>query len=256
MTQNLKKIVFILLFIISYSSCVSKKDVIYFQNDSINQNEVSNTYTTVFKTDDLLQITVSALDLESVKPFNLPLVSFSSDNTIVGNPQLQTFLIDSNGEIDFPILGKMKIAGMSREEFIKHLTDKLSDGYVNNPTINVRIANYKITVLGDVFKPGSYTIPNERITIFEAIALSGDLNISGVRNDIQVHREENGKKNIYNIDLLSKSVFTSPVYYLQQNDLIYVKQNYAKSQYAVFNPNTGLFVSIASIFIALISIIK
>ena len=190
-----------LLLILFLSSCVSRKKIIYFQNDEINQKKVSNSYKTIFKPDDLLQITISAQDLEAVKPFNLPVVTYSlaTDNA-VGNPIQQSYLIDNKGEIDFPILGKIKVGGLTRDEVISLLKNKLAPEYVKNPTINIRINNYKITVLGDVKKPGSYTIPNERITILEAIGLAGDLNISGVRKNIKVHREENGKKVMYDVD--------------------------------------------------------
>lgn len=245
-----------LLLLIFLSSCVSRKKIVYFQNDEINQAKVSNSYKTIFKPDDLLQITISAQDLEAVKPFNLPVVTYSlATDRAVGNPIQQSYLVDNKGEIDFPILGKIKIGGLTRAEVIDLLKSKLSQGYVKNPTINIRINNYKVTVLGDVKKPGSYTIPNERITILEAIGLAGDLNISAVRNNVKVQREENGKKILYTVDLLSRDIFTSPVYYLQQNDLVYVEQNNAKSQSASYNQNTGLFISIGSVLISLISIL-
>ena len=133
--------------------------------------------------------------------------------------------------------------------------DKLDPDYVKNPTINIFIANFRVTVSGDVARPGTFTIPNERISIVEALGLAGDLNPTGQRNNIKVIREEGGKKKIITVNLLSKEVFTSPVYYLQQNDLVYVEPNQAKSQYAAYNPNTGLFVSIASLLITLITLI-
>ena len=245
-----------ILLLIFLSSCVSRKKIVYFQNDEINQNKVSNSYKTIFKPDDLLQITVTSQNIEAVKPFNLPVVTYSlATDGAVGNPIQQSYLVDNNGEIDFPELGKIKIGGLTRAEVITLLKNKLSPKYVKNPTINIRINNFKVTVLGDVKTPGSYTIPNERITILEAIGLAGDLNISAVRENVKVQREENGKKILYNVDLLSKNIFTSPVYYLQQNDLVYVEQNNAKSQSASYNQNTGLFISIGSVLISLISIL-
>lgn len=238
-------------------ACVSKKDIVYFQEGKVDQSKVNNSYRTIFKPDDLLQITVSSQDLEAVKPFNLPVVTYSvATDRAVGNPIQQSYLVDYKGEIDFPVIGKLEVGGLTREETIKIIKDKLSPDYVKNPTINIRINNYKVSILGDVRKPGSYTVPNERISILDAIALAGDLNISGERANIEVHREEKGKKNIYKVNLLSKEVFTSPVYYLQQNDVIYVKANWAKSQSASYNQNTGLFISIASVLISLISILS
>ncbi|CAL2082733.1 polysaccharide biosynthesis/export family protein [Tenacibaculum sp. 190524A05c] len=250
------KIILLILVTISITSCVSKKNITYFQNDAIEQAKVSNSYKTVFKPDDLLQITVSAVDFETVKPFNLPAVSFATTtDRAIGTPQQQTYLIDNEGNIDFPVIGKLKIGGLTRQETITLLKNKLDPDYVKNPTINIRIANYTITVLGDVRKPGTYTIPNERITILEAIGLAGDLNITGKRNTVKVFREIDGKKKQFDIDLRSNKIFTSPVYYLQQNDLVYVDPNKSSSQDAAFNRNTGLFVSIGSIIVSLIAVL-
>ncbi|SED67025.1 polysaccharide export outer membrane protein [Tenacibaculum sp. MAR_2010_89] len=252
--QKVKKIV-LTLFITILSSCVSKKAIVYFQNDQVEQAKVSNSYKTVFKPDDLLQITVSALDIEAVKPFNLPAVTYSTTtNSVIGTPQQQAYLIDNKGYIDFPLLGRLKIAGLTRSETIKLLKNKLDPDYIKNPTINIIISNFKITVLGDVKTPGSYKIPNERITVLDAIGLAGDLNISGIRN-IEVKREEGKKITTYKLDLRSNKLFTSPVYYLQQNDIVYVQPNKAKSQSASYNQNTGLFISIGSILISLITIL-
>ena len=245
-----------LVIILVFSSCVSKKKITRFQYDEINQSLVSNNYKTIFKPDDLLQITISAQDITSVQPFNLPAVTFAAaTGTAVGQPLQQTYLIDSNGNIDFPVLGKLKIGGLSREEVIDLFKSKLDPDYVKNPTINVFITNFQVTVNGDVTRPGTFTIPNERITILEAIGLAGDINISAKRDNVLVVREEGNKKEQYRVNLLSNDIFTSPVYYLQQNDFIYIEPNNAKAQSAATNQNTGLFVSIGSIIISLITII-
>jgi polysaccharide export outer membrane protein len=239
------------------TACVSKKDIIYFQNDEIDQSKVSNSYKTIIKPDDLLQITITALDTEAVRPFNLAAVTYStSSNSAIGVAQQQNYLVDNNGEIDFPVIGKLKIGGLTRDELIAVLKEKLDPDYIKNPNINVRIANYKVSVLGDVRLPGSYTIPNERITILEAIALAGDLNISAERQNILVIREEGGKKVHYKVDVLSKKLFTSPVYYLQQNDVVYAEPNYARIQSASSNTNTGLFISITGVLISLLTTIS
>ncbi|TYP97369.1 polysaccharide export outer membrane protein [Tenacibaculum adriaticum] len=253
--QKVKKIIFI-LFLSVLTSCVSKKNIVYFQNDQVDQSKVSNSYKTIFKPDDLLQITISSQDLDAVKPFNLPAVTYSTTtNSVVGTPQQQSYLVDNNGEINFPILGKIKIGGLTREEAITLLKGKLDPDYVKKPNINIRINNYKITVLGDVKTPGSFIIPNERITILEAIGLAGDLNISGIRSNVKIHREELGMKKVYELDLRSNTVFTSPAYYLQQNDVVYVEPNKSSSQDAAYNKNSGLFISVGSVLVALISIL-
>jgi polysaccharide export outer membrane protein len=244
------------IFLLQFSSCVSKKDIIYFQNDEIDQMKVSNSYRTIIKPDDLLQITITALDAEAVKPFNLGMVNFSAtSNNAMGMQQQLNYLVDTKGEIDFPVLGRLKIGGLSRDELIALLKSKLEPDYVLNPNINVIITNYKVTVLGDVRKPGSYNIPNERITILEAIGLAGDLNISGQRNKVVVQREEDGEKRQYSVDLLSKELFTSPVYYLQQNDVVYIEPNYARIQSASANSNTNLFISITGLIITMVALL-
>ena len=253
----MKRKLVVVIFLIIAVSCVSKKDIVYFQNDEIDQSKVSNSYKTIIKPDDVLQITITALDVEAVRPFNLAAVTYStSSNLAIGVAQQQTYLVDTNGEIDFPVLGKLKIGGMTRDQFIAFLKDKLEPDYILDPNINIRIANYKVTVLGDVQRPGSYPIPNERITILEAIGLAGDLNISGQRQNVIVHREEEGKKVQYQVDLLSKKIFTSPVYYLQQNDVVYVEPNYARIQSASANSNTSLFISISGVIISLLTAIS
>ncbi|WP_339882862.1 polysaccharide biosynthesis/export family protein [Polaribacter vadi] len=239
-----------------FVSCVSKKDIIYFQNDKINQSKVSNSYKTIIKPDDLLNITITALDIEAVRPFNLAAVTYAtSSNSAIGVAQQQSYLVDTNGEIDFPVLGKLKIGGLTRDETINLLKSKLSPDYIKEPNVNIRIANYKISIMGDVQRPGSYNIPNERITILDALALAGDLNISGQRNNILIIREEGNKKVQYEVDLRSNNVLTSPVYYLQQNDVVYVEPNFAKIQSASANSNTSLVISISSVLIAIITIL-
>lgn len=252
----LRKIFYILFFCVILTSCVSNKRIAYLQNDTIDQSKISNVYKTVFKPDDLLQITISSEDIESVKSFNLPSVVFSSTtNSAVGQPRLLPYLVDKEGNIDFPILGKLKIGGKSRKEVITMLKGKLSPQYIKNPNVNIRITNFKINVLGDVARPGTYTIPNERVTILDALSLAGDLNISGRRDNILVIREDGSLKKEYRIDLRTKDLYKSPVFYLQQNDNIYVEHNYARIQSASSNSNTSLFISITGLLITIVSLL-
>ncbi len=253
MIKNLLKIS---LAISLLCSCVSKKKIVYFQNDAIEQEKVSNSYKTILKPDDLLRITVSSTDFEASRPFNLPAATFSTTtDRLAGAPQQQAYLIDNEGFIDFPVIGRIKIGGLTRNQAIDLLKNKLDPDYIKNPNIIIRIANYSITVLGDVNRPGTYTIPNERITILEAIGLAGDIKITGKRETIKVFREVAGKKVEYLIDVRSNKVFTSPVYYLQQNDLVYVEPNRAASQDAAFNRNTGLIVSVTGLLVTLVNFI-
>tara|TARA_R110002051_G_scaffold199926_2_gene266932 strand:+ start:6141 stop:6917 length:777 start_codon:yes stop_codon:yes gene_type:complete len=256
MNTTFKKLFFVAVSVLLFANCVSKKDIIYFQNDEIDQVKVSNSYKTIIKPDDLLNITITALDIEAVRPFNLAAVTYAtSSNSAIGVAQQQSYLVDTNGEIDFPVLGKLKIGGLTRDETINLLKDKLSPDYIKEPNVNIRIANYKISVMGDVQRPGSYNIPNERITILDALALAGDINISGQRNNILIIREEESKKVQYRVDIRSNNLLTSPVYYLQQNDVVYVEPNYARIQSASANSNTSIVISISSVLIAILTIL-
>lgn len=256
----MKKIPFEILIILSllfFTSCVSKKDIVYLQFDDVDSTLVNNDYQLRFKPDDLLQITVSSDDLVSVQPFNLPVVAYSNITTgVFGQPQLQTYLIDKQGNIEFPVLGTIKLGGLTRIEAINLFVSKLQPDLVINPIVNIRISNFRISIQGEVVRPGTFTIPNERISIFDALGMAGGLQISGKRENILVIREEGGTKVQYRVDLRSNSLLTSPVYYLQQNDVIYVEPNNAKIQDAAYTRNTGLFISLASVLISLISVIS
>lgn len=247
--QKITKVILVFCILIS-TSCVSKKNIIYFQNDEVNQSLINEEYKIVFKPNDLVRITVSALDNEAVKPFNLS-GAISDD----ASAQESSYLIDHAGFIEFPILGKIKLGNLTRAQAINYFKKKLSPDYIKEPTVDIKILNFSVTVLGDVKFPGRFTITNERVSVIEAIGLAGDLNISGLRN-IQVKREQNNKILTYNLDLRSNKIFSSPAYYLKQNDIVYVKPNKAASQSASFNKNTGLFVSIAGILISIITLIS
>ncbi len=245
----------LLIGFISLSACVSKKNINYFQND--NELIIPNDkgFALKFKADDLLTINISSENIEAVRPFNLPTVAYNAiTNTVTGVPKQQSYLVDANGYIQFPVLGKLRIAGLTRVEIINSITLKLNP-FVKDAVVNVQILNFKINVLGDVKKPGMFPVQNERITVLDALALAGDLNISGVRI-IEVKREtEKGVITGY-IDMKSNKMFNSPYFYLQQNDVVYVNPNSSKIQSASYNQNTGLFISIGSVLISLIAVLS
>ena len=255
--NNLIKLGFVLISIFFFTSCVSKKNIVYFNTDTIDLEKVSNSYQTIYKPDDLLQITISSVDIKSALRFNLPVVTFAAfTDDALGVPKQQDFLIDSKGYIEYPVLGRLKLGGLTRNQAEELFMSKLVPAYLQErPIINIRIRNFKVTVEGDVRNPGVFTIPYERITILDALGMAGDLNISGQRNNVLVVREEKGKKITYRVDLRSMKTFTSPVYYLQQNDLVYVEPNNAKSQSSTFNPNYTVATSVASVLISLMFIL-
>ena len=203
-----------------------------------------------------MQIIISSKDVKAALPFNLPVLASSpSAISAQGIPKLQSYLIDGKGEVEFPVLGVLKLGGLTRIEAIDLLKDKLHPNYLKDPIVNIIITNFKVTVIGDVRNSRVFQVENERVTIFDAIGMAGDLNISGVRENVTVIREEFNKKNKYVIDLRSNNIMTSPVYYLQQNDLIYIEQNTSRIQDAAYTRSTGLFISLASVLISLITVI-
>ena len=252
-----KRIICPLIVCVFIISCTNKKNLIYFQG-SIGNTESNQSYNPALKSDDILSITVMGIDADAVKPFNIPTsnVSASNGSYLQGAPSPPGYLIDPEGNVDFPVIGKIKLSGLTRSAAIDLLKEQLKP-YLNNPTILIRILNYKITVLGDVRNPGTFTIPNERITLPEALGISGDLQITGVRKNVMVIRDVAGKKTETRVNLNSTDLFSSPVYYLQQNDLIYVEPNRSKINSSVVNTaNVGIVVSIISLFVTMAILIK
>ena len=238
--------VYFLILILTISSCVSPEKIVYFQNDEIEKIESLKNLNTVLKPDDLLEITISSADIEASKPFNK--VNSSTENQ-------NTYLISSNGSIDFPVLGEINVFGKTKKEVKEIIKNKLDPDYIINPVVNIKIKNYSITILGEVNNPGTFTIPNEQTTILEAIGLAGDLKISGRRENIKVIRENNNEKKIYTVDIRSNKIFNSPVYYLQQNDVVYVEPNKAASQSAAVNKNTNLYFSLITLTFTILNFI-
>lgn len=238
-------------------ACTSKKKLVYFQVDS-SLPPTSVTYNPIFKKDDLLSIMVMGMNAEAVVPFNLPTTMYVSSNMggyYQGAPTPPGYLIDAEGNIDFPVVGKVHLEGLSRSQAIELLKQKLSE-YISKPSVNLRILNYKVTVLGEVKNPGTFTIPNERVTLPEALGIAGDLLITGRRKDVLVIREVEGKKTEFRVDLTSKDLFSSPVYYLQQNDLVYVTPNRSKINSSVVNAtNVSIGISVLSLLITLSTVL-
>ncbi len=173
------------------------------------------------------------------------------------NPILDGYLVSKNGEIVFPILGKLKVSGLTHQELGVLIEEKLKSGqHITDPMVTVKLLNYKIYVMGEVARPGVVNVDNEKITILEALSAAGDLTIYGLRDNVTVVREHNGKRQIGNVDLTSKDLFSSPYYYLQQNDVIYVEPNNRRKRQGVQDLTAlSAATSIASFFASLLSII-
>ena len=233
------------LIIVLISSCASRKDVIYMQDAGNFETLIDkNSFTTKFKVDDEIGIFISTLNPEPSAPFNL--YRGSSDGGI--RPEQVTYLIDKEGEIDFPVIGKIKVVGLSPEEVRILLREKLAP-YLKDPIINIRLSNFTVTVLGEVKRPGQYPVTGERITIFEALGLAGDATIKGRRDNVLVTRDFDGAKVYHRVDLTKKDVLNSPVYYLTQNDVVYVEQNRSAVTSSSLDNRASLIVSIVSVLI-------
>ena len=227
------------------SSCATRKEVVYFQNTGDFETLVDkNSFTPKFKVDDLVSIYVSTLDSEASAPFNL----FRGGSEGGIRPEQVDYLIDKDGEIDFPVIGKVKIAGLSGEEVRVLLRDRLSD-YLKDPIINIRLRNFSVSVLGEVNRPGTYPVDGERITILEALGLANDMTIKGRRENVMVIRDFDGTKVYTRIDLTKKEALSSPVYYLTQNDVVYVEPNNSAIKSSTLDSRMSIAVSIASLLI-------
>lgn len=248
----------LLLLSILLFSCASKKDVVYYQNSAeLTNAQSSSSYEVTIQPDDLLSIIVSAEDQEIAAPFNLKSVSMANANDLsaaIGKESMQLYLVDSSGAIDFPILGKLQLGGLTRTEVLSMFKEKIGR-YIKKPIINFRITNFKVSLQGEVNAPGSYTINSERITLIEALALGKDLTIYGKRDNLLIIREVNGVKSFNRVDITKADFINSPFYYLAQNDVVYVEPNKSRQNASRVGPNTGVFISISSILIGLISLI-
>ncbi|UUV21453.1 polysaccharide biosynthesis/export family protein [Paenimyroides aestuarii] len=237
------------------ASCVSREKIAYYQN--IEGTEIVNKkFETKIKTDDLLMILVSAQDPIAVEPFNLTtnLSVDPSNQAGGGQRQQQLYLVDDKGYIDFPTLGKIEVANKTKDEIVNNLQTKISK-YVKNPIINLRIMNYKVTVQGEVKMPGTHRITSERITLLEALALSGDLTNYGKRDNILVLREENGEVTSHRVDLTKANFINSDFYYLKQNDVVYVEPNKVAVNSSAVGPNISIYLSAFSLLLTTVALI-
>src|SRR6478672_3745636 len=212
----------LLLSALVFSSCVAKKDILYLQGTQ-NPPSVPANYEPLIQRDDILYINISSRNAEAVAPFNLDSQSKDSGSGTSGFvSQKQTYLVDNAGNIEFPILGTLNAAGYSVNEFRSYIKGKL-DAYVTDAVINVRIMNFKVTVTGEVGKPGVVSTTSQRLTLFDALAMSGDLTLYAKRDNILIVRDFQGVKSYNRVDITRADFVNSAFYYLDQNDLIYVE---------------------------------
>ncbi|OKZ16734.1 MAG: hypothetical protein BHV81_12485 [Butyricimonas synergistica] len=249
------KVILFLAGLIILSSCGSSKKVVYLQDADVNMRvKTEIEYKTVIHPDDLLSIVVSCDDLESAVPFNTPMIGLGREVTSSSQQIPRGYLVDKAGEIDFPVLGKLKVEGISRNELSEMLKEKLSL-YLKNPIVTIQFQNFKVTVLGEVKNPGCYQVSSERVSLLDALGMAGDLQINGKRKNVLIMREQGNEKVFARVDLTSSDYINTPFFYLQQNDVVYVEPN--KGRIAGGNAGTFLpyVLSSLSTLIAVISLI-
>ena len=257
----IRKIFYSLTAVLVLASCGSQKDVPYFQNsESVDLSKSQYLYDARIMPKDQLTITVSTLDDQAAVPFNLTVPTPQSVNNRSSYSQamLQVYLVDNAGFINFPVIGQLKVGGLTKSEAEKMIEDKIRPYMAaeENPIVTVRMTGYQISVLGEVGRPGTFTVSREKISILEALAQAGDLTIYGQRKNVQLIREDaTGKKSIYTFDLTDADIINSPYFYLQQNDVVYVTPNKVKAQNSSVGSMTTLWFSATSILISLTSLL-
>lgn len=248
---------------LAFNSCSSSKEVVYFQDLRPGESEIKlpEVQSITVRPEDKISIIVNSRDQELTNLFNLPYVTkrlgqpalkngisgFTNDQGVSG------YTVDAEGNIDFPVLGKVHVEGMQRGEIAETIKNELvNKNLVKDPVVTVEFMNLSVSVMGEVNNPGRFSIDRDRITILDALSLAGDLTIYGNRSKVLVLREENGVQRTYGIDLTSgEYVYTSPAYYLQQNDLVYVEPNAVRARQSTVNGNnvrsTSFWISLASL---------
>ena len=254
-------IFYLFLISVAFFSCKTQSDIAYFQDleNKYDQGIAIDTllnYESKIIPDDILSIYVSAEDPNAVAMFNLPAISYlqAGDTEISGTPKLQTYLVDKYGYINYPQLGKIQVAGLTTRQ-LETTIKKEIEAYVKSPLVTVNTLNSKIVVLGEVNKPGVLKIESERVSILDAIGMAEALTIYGERKNVLLVREKNGKKEFCRFDLTDPAIFSSPYYYLQKNDVIYVEPNKAKKATAKYGSDKQFNITITSTIISAVSTI-
>ena len=260
----MKKLLFItfsLLTVLILTGCGSAKNIAYFQNsDSINFEQSRYLYDARIMPKDQITISVNTTTPEVSLPFNLLLQNaYQQGRTLTtGAGTLMPYLVDNEGYIKMPIIGKLKVGGLTKSEAEDLVTEKIRPymAETENPVVTVTMASYSVSVLGEVARPGSFLVSREKITILEALAQAGDLTIYGVRDRVKLIREDaTGKKSIVKLNLNDANIVNSPYYYLQQNDVVYVEPNNIKAQNSKVGQTTTLWFSATSILVSLTSLL-
>lgn len=261
-------------FLLLFSSCLTSKKIPYFQDikdtSKIYSQVINESYEAHIEPDDIIEIIVSSINPQATAIFNLgnntpalpgqttaSTMATAVVTTDLRNQNSTGYLVSKEGMIDFPVLGKLAVKGLTTSQLKDMMVLKL-DQYLKNPIVNTRLMNYKITVLGEVNRPSSYTLQSERVSVVEAIGLAGDLTIYGKRENVLLIREENGQRKFIRLNLNSSKIFQSPYFYLKQNDVVYIEPNKSKiaSSDALTIRNLSILSTIATVLVVIVSRIK
>lgn len=246
---------FSVVMLVMFNSCGSRRNMVYLQPDSSQINTLYEQYVPKIQPNDILTILVTAADPKVTAPFN-PLSTMMSGNlTQQTDLALRpTYTVNEKGNVILPMLGEVHIAGLTRIQAIEKLRTDLGQ-YIKDPGVNINFNNFRISVLGEVARPGSFIMPTERVTVLEALGMAGDLTIRGVRENVMLIREVDGKKTTHRLDLTQQNTLNSPYYYLAQNDVIYVEPNKSQINNSKLGSNTNVIISIAGLLITVISVL-
>lgn len=258
MYRTIKKMFAFALVALMASGCVTQKRLMYLQDadlstvDSINAKFTPQSET-IIRIGDAMTISVSALDKEAVTPYNLPTVVYDvpGSHAVQSTAMLQYYIVDEAGDIELPVLGKVHVAGLKRTE-VEQTVKELLLNQIIDPMVHVNLINAKVSVLGEVNRPGQVAMTTDRLTILEALAAAGDMTPYGMRENVLITREVNGKLEFARLDLRRTDICTSPYYYLQQNDVIYVAPNKVR---AVSSTNTSIWLSMISTALSAVTVI-
>lgn len=259
--KKLSAFILLALAVVMFTGCGSVKNVAYLQNsDEINLDDSRFLYDARIMPKDQLTISVNTSTSEASIPFNLLLQNeyYQNRNLSAGAGTLMPYLVDNDGFINYPMVGRLQVGGLTKSEAEKLIAEKIRPYLAEseNPIVTVRMSSYSVSVLGEVARPGSFQVSREKITILEALAQAGDLTIYGVRDKVKLIREDaTGKKQIVTLNLNDANIVNSPYYYLQQNDVVYVEPNKVKAQNSTVGQTTTLWFSATSILVSIAALI-
>lgn len=266
MPMKARASIFVVATLLMAASCATPANISYLQDIEPGvATELSPAAEIKIQPEDKISIVVNSKDPVLADMFNLPIIShrvgYSEMSSLNQSQQVSSYTVDAEGEIDFPILGKIKVGGLSRSEIATLIKDRLiGEQLINDPVVTVEFANLYVSVLGEVNKPGRYSIDRDRLSILDAIGMAGDLTIFGQRDKVLVLREENGKQVSYALDLTSaNSLYSSPAFYLKQKDVVYIEPNDTRKRQSTVNGNnvrsTSFWVSLGSMLTSVAALI-